>query len=130
MKTLDKTTVLNTAVALITNNGKTTTLEVKEELRKKGYKAFQKEISSYLQDIASEENLQATDAGNHKIYSFDQSQAWNKKLARKQGDWEMNSTTHSNVIYVPSHFTRDQARQEYCNQVGAKWADTRGRKIK
>ena len=122
MKKFEHDDVLDIATVLIHVYGSTTTLEVKEELRKVGYKAFQKDVSRHMRQIAQEENLKVEDCGIYSKYSIG--------TTPSTGEWEMNSTTNSQVLFLPGSLTRDQARQKYCDQTGVKWAETRGRKVK
>lgn len=68
---ITKDIVKDVAEELMEENGQTTTLEVKEELRKRGYFAVQKEVSDLMFDLGHEEdwNIQNDPTGTHRVYS-------------------------------------------------------------
>ncbi len=66
----DLNTVKITATTLILAEGTTTTLEVKNHLRKQGYTAYQADISKQMRQIALEENWLVYDNGMFFIYTF------------------------------------------------------------
>jgi len=68
-KKIDKDAVFKTAVKLMTDNGKTSSLEVKEELRKDGYWAKQEPVRDLLRELKSEHNWNVNDVG-HIEYSL------------------------------------------------------------
>lgn len=74
LKPIDYDIVKDTALNLIAENGSTTSLEVKEELREDGYQATQDEVSDFLKDVARDENLdfaaEVTDGNSHLVYSL------------------------------------------------------------
>ncbi len=155
-KTLDKTAVLVVAVTLLQANSNTTTLEVKNELRKQGYDARQSEISNYMSQLATEENWDVDARGPYKTFaagttglvtatipvtgtkgykvtkSGNATKVTATVLATKvSGCWELNSTTSSTVVYVDGSVSREKARTAYMNEVaGTIWADTRSRRVK
>jgi len=67
---IDKNSVMQAALQLIARNGKTTSLEVKQELRAQGYWAKQSTVSSILQEVQSEQNWKKEEAGGHLEYSL------------------------------------------------------------
>lgn len=67
---LNKETIKQAADFLILTNGQTTTLEVKNLLRQQKYRAFQKEISYYLEQIAIEQDWNAICNGVFRTYSY------------------------------------------------------------
>jgi hypothetical protein len=71
MKTLDREIVKIVAENLLIENGKTTTLEVKNKLRAKNYFALQADISVLLADISQEEGWQYEDNGVYRTYRFE-----------------------------------------------------------
>jgi hypothetical protein len=71
-KTLNRLDVLNMARALITVNGMTTTLEVKNVLRKRGFFATQDMVREFMLDITSKGGeIQYKESGDgYRIYYF------------------------------------------------------------
>lgn len=72
MKKLSKEAVCEIAEMLISKHGSTTTLDVKNHLRTRGYEAFQNEVSGFMQSLANEESWNFNNNGRYKIYSFGQ----------------------------------------------------------
>lgn len=66
--------VLDVAEQLIKDNNETTTLEIKEELRKKGFKAFQSDVSEVMATEHHTRNFSYSENGTHRIYSIVTSQ--------------------------------------------------------
>ena len=60
------------ATKLILAEGSTTTLEVKNNLRRDGYLAYQADISLQMKQIALQENWVVLDNGQFFIYTFRQ----------------------------------------------------------
>jgi hypothetical protein len=145
LKSIDKVTVLVAAATLMLKNSTTTTLEVKNELRKSGYNARQSEISDLMAQLGVEEKWDVNNSGSFKVYApgstagiasvaspSGTSASTGTILSTKvSGCWEMNSTTSSTVVFVNGSLSREKARTAYMNQVtGTAWADTRGRRVK
>ena len=65
--------VKEVAEKLMESNGQTTTLEVKKELRNRGYWAKQKEVSDLMFDLSNTEDwdVQNAASGTHRLYSND-----------------------------------------------------------
>lgn len=70
MKKLTKEAVCEIAETLIQKNGSTTTLDVKNHLRTRGYEAFQNDVSRFMQDLTTEESWNFRNNGRYKVYSF------------------------------------------------------------
>jgi len=68
-KPLTKDAVLLVAQRLMLTVGQTSTLEVKLELRKKGYHALQDDVSVTMAELAKEEDWKVGDNGTHKLYA-------------------------------------------------------------
>ena len=68
MNNLTLDSVKDIAESLIASAGSTTTLEVKKELRQKGYWAKQSEVSKHMNDIALSEGWNWHDNGTHRTY--------------------------------------------------------------
>ena len=60
--------VRDVAYRLICRNGNTTTLDIKNELRDRGYWAQQGEVSSLMNEIYDKEGWDFTTNGMHRIY--------------------------------------------------------------
>lgn len=60
--------ILKTALELIDDNGQTTTLEVKNELRENNYWATQSQISDAMTSFENVGIFDATSAGDHNVY--------------------------------------------------------------
>lgn len=69
-KHLSKDIVFHAAVLLMSTNGQTSSLEVKEHLRGLGYWAKQGPISSFLQELQTEHTWIKNDGGGHLVYSL------------------------------------------------------------
>lgn len=70
MRELTKIDVLNIANHLIKLNGKTTTLEVRKELFNKGYNVSEMKVSTYLYELAKENNWEQKYNGDFDEFSF------------------------------------------------------------
>lgn len=72
---ITKDIVKDVAEDLMEKNGQTTTLEVKDELRNRGYWAVQDEVSNMMFDLGHEEDwdIQNDPTGTHRVYSNDES---------------------------------------------------------
>ena len=62
--------VRDAAKDLVTRNGKTTTLEIKQELRKKGYFAVQDDVSAIMDNEYSNIGMDFVVQSGHRVYSF------------------------------------------------------------
>lgn len=69
-KPIDKQAVKDAAVELINKNGKTSNLEVKEDLRAKGYWAKQEDVRELMKALAGEENWERHYNGSFNEYSI------------------------------------------------------------
>jgi|GEM_PF-2259582 len=56
------------AERLLLSNGRTTTLEVKLELRRQGYIAYQSDISFFMDQLAAELDWPYTSNGRNRVY--------------------------------------------------------------
>lgn len=65
---LTLTDVLDTAVILMCHNGNTTTLEVKQHLRNRGFWAIQSQVSALMFELALEMDWQVADTGRFRVY--------------------------------------------------------------
>jgi len=71
MKMLSKEIVKIVAENHLLEFGKTTSLDVKNDLRNKGFYAVQSDVSSYLDTIAYEESWRYVDNGKFRVYHLD-----------------------------------------------------------
>lgn len=58
------------ATTLILAEGSTTTLDVKNHLRNRGYRAYQAEVSTWLFAVAQQEKWAINDNGTYRVYYF------------------------------------------------------------
>lgn len=140
IKLVDVATV---AIAMVQKQKSCTSLEVKQELRNKGFWAKQSEISGMLAEVAEEEGWDVNDNGMFKTYELPLvspiakvntpnpvATSANTSIKKQTGpQWEVNSVTDKKVLYFSLSYTRDQVRQMYAKTVGVKFVDTRSRKI-
>jgi len=68
--TVTKDAVRDVAEDLMRSNDTTTTLDVKTELRNRGYWATQPEVSKFLRELADEKDYDFTTNGIYNVYSF------------------------------------------------------------
>lgn len=68
MKPLTKQAVRDAAEALFTENGQTTTLDVKNRLRTNGYFALQQEVSVLMDELSQELSWEFMHNGAFRIY--------------------------------------------------------------
>ncbi len=68
-KILTSGVVLVLALELIEKNGSTTTLDIKEEARRKSYWANQNDVSAFVQELVDEKDLQVSNnGGSYRTY--------------------------------------------------------------
>lgn len=91
LKTLDLTVVQKAAEELMTLNGTTTTLEVKNHLRKKGFLAMQTDVSNLMHAcwMKNRHDWQFVQSGGHRTYSFkfDTNESFNFYLEKDDSFW-------------------------------------------
>ncbi len=90
-KPLNRTSIQEIAERLMISNLETTTLEVKNQLRKEGFYAEQKEVSRWMLQLATWQNWAMVNAGNHRIYRFkdDSKDAFQNYLEKDNAFWEV-----------------------------------------
>lgn len=71
MKNLSKADVYDVAIDLIEDNGSTTTLDIKNELRNRGFFAKQADVSEFMLQVADEEGWNFSYNGVHRVYTMD-----------------------------------------------------------
>jgi len=75
-----KSAIYECALRLLQQNGMTTTLEVKMDLRQQGYIAFQNDVSHWMDRIAREEDWKYVCNGEFRIYSQVRMEPWLMEL--------------------------------------------------
>lgn len=141
---INKTAVLICAIELMVENGSTTTLDVKNKLRKNHYSCSQKEVSSLMGEIASDEKWKHTDNGTFRTYKPTAPLTSATvgapvavtptiipaKATGVRGDWEVNATTKGTPAYYSPGMTRSAARWAFAKTNNVSYNDTRARKAK
>jgi hypothetical protein len=102
---------------LIEEDGSTTTLDVKNDLRARGYWVKQSEVSTVLDAIVSTDDSYTYDIDrNHRIYSKNSaplpSFIGKPKAVQKQGTWKCSAPGVPVDAYY-SNMTRNQARYRF-----------------
>ncbi|WP_111626898.1 hypothetical protein [Larkinella arboricola] len=69
-KKITRQAVCLAATTLILAEGSTTTLDVKNHLRNRGYRAYQAEVSTWLFAVAQQQNWAINDNGTYRVYYF------------------------------------------------------------
>lgn len=69
-KKMTRQAVRMAATTLIMAEGSTTTLDVKNHLRNRGYLAYQSDVSTRLFEVAQQENWAINDNGTFRVYYF------------------------------------------------------------
>jgi hypothetical protein len=77
---INKSVVKEAAEQLLSENGATTTLEVKNRLRSSHFIAFQSEVSDLLDAVAEEEGWAYQWNGKFRVYYIPQPNDWAAKL--------------------------------------------------
>ncbi len=72
--------VFQSANNLILKKGKTTSTEVKLDLRSKGYLVFPSDVSYWMNILSKEENWIYTFNGHYRIYHFPPNPQWLDEL--------------------------------------------------
>ena len=90
-KPLNRDAIQEVAEKLMTNNLQTTTLEVKNQLRKDGFYAEQKEVSRWMLQLATWQNWTMANQGNHRVYRFrdDSNDTLTNYLEKDNAFWEV-----------------------------------------
>ncbi len=70
LKKVDRNAVRMAATTLLLAEGSTTTLNVKNHLRIRGYRAYQAEVSAWLFEVAQAEGWAINDNGTFRVYYF------------------------------------------------------------
>ena len=70
MKPVNKKNVKTIASYLMNKYGSTTAIDVKNRLRNIGYKAFQADISAWMEELSQEENWKKTHTHGNATYQF------------------------------------------------------------
>ena len=101
LRAIDKEIVLGMAEALMILNGKTSTLDVKKELRKQGYFATQSVVSHFMDILGDEENWVFEFNGTFRIYAFeeDTEDTFQGYLEKDGRFWEMVVHGQDQIIF-------------------------------
>ena len=91
MKTHTIDDVREVLYALMAQHQSTTTLDVKNELRRLGFQAFQDQVSQLVNTIVSQDNLSHHNNGKFNIYSFgpDTDETKHVYMERQQEFWKL-----------------------------------------
>ncbi len=85
------------AMYLIETHGTTTSLDVKNELRKRGFTAFQEDVAINLHNLAIDMNFNIDDENEYNVYSFyDYAGDTDCKCNCRCGD-ELNNEIHDDI---------------------------------
>jgi predicted DNA-binding WGR domain protein len=92
MKTVDATAVLLAAEELMSKNGSTTTLDVKNRLRNNGYMAVQAEVSRFMDDLARTESWTYAQQNSFRVYRLgpDTNETFDMYLEKDNDFWEIS----------------------------------------
>lgn len=93
-KTLTKDAVRDVARELLEANDKTTTLEIKEELRDLGYEAVQADVSAFMDEIHPEEGWSFSTNGVYREYAEDSVSASSGNLGYSTSGGSMRPIQH------------------------------------
>jgi predicted DNA-binding WGR domain protein len=101
MKTHTIDDVRDVLYTLIAQNKSTTTLDVKNELRRLGFQAFQDQVSQMVNTIASQDSLSFRHNGKFNIYSFGQDTSDVKQVYLELGQefWEAKAEKKSITLF-------------------------------
>ena len=101
MKTHTIDDVREVIYALMAQNQSTTTLEVKNELRRLGFQAFQDQVSQMVNTIVLQDNLSSRNNGKFNIYSFGQDTSEVKQVYMELGQefWEARAEKKSITLF-------------------------------
>ncbi len=80
---------------LIAQNGKTTTLDVKNELRSRNYNASQNDVSHFVGQVQKADNLETKSNGQYNFYHFGYDSNDTKKAYL-----EKNNTSHTDFVEI------------------------------
>lgn len=138
--TLSKQDVKDIAEDLMNTNGSTTTLEVKMELRSRGFWATQADVRDFMDEISEEADYDVQQNGAYRVFKLEsqpitQTQKANflhsifstpstpaaprfsskamvsiKESEADTGDWKVYSTLVQDELFFDKQYTRDQVR--------------------
>lgn len=134
---LTRNVVLATALSLIADNGKTTTLEVKTDLRKQGYWARESEVRDMMLDITNVDGVlgyRETGQGYREYFDSRATQAASSAVSNVTtkvksdnipADYEVWDGKDSGTIVVFNNVTRGQAKHKWSLTVNRHIFDAR-----
>lgn len=134
---VDDTQIIDTFKNQILQNGETTTLDVKNELRAQGFWVTQMQVSGVVSQFADQSMEFDWDVSNgHRVYREAVSPApmstgitpyvAKPKTQASLGDWEVGGSGTLKTYY---NVTRNKARYEYAKEFGIDYVDTTARKM-
>lgn len=90
-KPLNRGAIQTIAEKLMTDHLQTTTLDVKNQLRKEGFHAEQNEVSRWMLQLATWQNWAMANQGNHRVYRFrdDSIDTLTNYLEKENTFWEI-----------------------------------------
>jgi len=106
-KVTTKADVFDVASDLIEQNGSTTTLDIKKEMRNRGFFALQADVSSLMINICDEEDWTFTFNGVHRVYSDKVATTTSVNIGNNSNALRaaagQNTVQQINVVKQPSH---------------------------
>ena len=156
MKNLTDFVVIDTALELITKNGKTTNLEIKKALRNNDYFATQGKVSVMMDSLFDGNGLEFVNNGTYREYyllgtSSMSISAVSPKISKvkapkvpateitvpKIGDWEVTSTDFPGTLkFYEAGSSRGVVRSAFCKSLQTTppsfvdYLNTRAKKVK
>jgi hypothetical protein len=125
MKNLVKSDVYDVALDLIEENGSTTTLDVKNELRTRGFFAKQADVSEFMLEVAAEEKWDFTYNGVHRVYTIKVASVSNQLKAAGNTGCCLTSTAGVTKVTSDSYTKRDGTTIETMEDCDADTGDFR-----
>jgi hypothetical protein len=144
----DKDDVRDVFEELLSDNGQTTSKEIKLKLRSMGYWATQEDVSPMVREIASEDNISFSFNGNYRVYSKTPVVTSNVSVSKlkpvkpvltdadreliyntQKGDWECTEFG-DDPYYFSGKMTEGQAKSCYAKYQNVNYLDVRARRVK
>lgn len=137
--------IVDTFEKMIGETGSTTTLDVKRDLRDRGFWVKQADVSEALDRILDDEDGDKYSFyidGNHRVYTLNDSSAqdpaitygWHTPITRVSvrakrvpvlGNWEVTDGEHTHLF---TGLTRNQARYQFSKMYGVPYITTKARR--
>ncbi|WP_338762542.1 hypothetical protein WAF17_17815 [Bernardetia sp. ABR2-2B] len=100
MKTLSLIDIQLVAHEHFKKRGFTTTLDVKNELRKKGFHAIQSEVSLWMDELATDEEWDYESNGTFRMYSLGDDEQYSATLYMVKGNAFWEGELHGKTVWV------------------------------